>query len=561
VKKFLGTILTLSLLLVASSALATRAAAADEAKPIVAISFAGYDEVRANLAAIGKLGGKTDLAEFLEGILVQATQGKGLDCLDKKAPWGALVEMGEMGQPVFYGFVPVTDLKTMMEILKKSPLGIQYEEKDGVYEIEGPGGQLLFLSQQDKFTAVVADKGLLDQFPTDPQKYLGDMPKKYLLALTFLPKNIPEQYLGFINMMTQMGVPPQEEDETDEQYARRQASQTRSMEKISMLVKETERIVLGANIDRETSKITFDVEIIADAGSKWAEELTKAKPGKSKFAAFDLPEAAIFGHSLNTMTDQDVSDAKEDIRVLADKALRYMEKQELTEEQMKLVKEVIDDALAVTDKNLEMKKSEMGYALCLDPSAVTLVAGGAVAEGKPVENLLKKVFDAVKEEEPDLGKGFKFNADTYKGFRLHTAVVPVTEELEQLKPFVGEELTVVVGVGEKQVFVAAGADAVEILKKAIDKSQTASEKEVLPAQMILSYVKIGKFVAGVIPDEDAKTKIEQFVQMLEQSGGKDHLIINAQAVENGLKIHLELEEGFMKVLGSLSQMLGMPGVQ
>jgi hypothetical protein len=553
--------LTLSLLLVASSVMATRAAAAEDVKPLVAVSFAGYDEVRANLAAIGKLGGKPDLAEYLENLLAMVTQGKGLDSLDKKAPWGALIEMNDQGQPVFYGFLPIADLKGLMDIVKNTPAGGMVVEKDGVYEFTGPNGKTLFLAQHDKFTAVVEDKGLLDEFPNDPQKLLGDMPQKYLLGVTVSLKNIPAQYLGMVDMMTQMGGPQREEDETDEQFARREASTKRSMEQLAMLVKETDRIVLGTNIDRETNKITLDIEIIADAGSKWAAVLTKGKPGKSNFAGFDLPEAAVYGSSLGTATDEDVANAKEDLRVAADQAVRYMEKQELSEEQMKLVKELIDDALAIADKNLETKKSDAGFALCLDPSAVTLVAGAAVAEGKPVENLLKKVFDAVKEEEPDLAEGFKFNAETHKGLRLHTAVIPLTEDIEQLKPYVGENLTVAVGIGEKQVFVAVGADAIDVLKKAIDKCQATPEKEVLPFQTVVSAVRIAKFVAGVSPDESAKSAAEQFAQMLEQSDGKDHLIINGQSIENGLKIHLELEEGFLKAVGGLSQTLGMPGAE
>jgi hypothetical protein len=39
------------------------------------------------------------------------------------------------------------------------------------------------------------------------------------------------------------------------------------------------------------------------------------------------------------------------------------------------------------------------------------------------------------------------------------------------------------------------------------------------------------------------------------------LIINGQSIENGLKIHLELEEGFLKAVGGLSQTLGMPGAE
>ena len=90
--------------------------AADDLKPVVTVSFAGYDEVLANIETIGKLGGKPDLAKGLEGMLAIITQGKGLSGLDKKAPWGMVVHLSEQGQPAGFGFLPVSDLKQLMDI-------------------------------------------------------------------------------------------------------------------------------------------------------------------------------------------------------------------------------------------------------------------------------------------------------------------------------------------------------------------------------------------------------------------------------------------------------------
>jgi hypothetical protein len=55
-----------------------------------------------------------------------------------------------------------------------------------------------------------------------------------------------------------------------------------------------------------------------------------------------------------------------------------------------------DEALAIAEKNLETKTSDIGMAVCLEPSAVTLVAGAAVVDGKPIENLAKKFLDAAE---------------------------------------------------------------------------------------------------------------------------------------------------------------------
>jgi hypothetical protein len=47
--------------------------------------------------------------------------------------------------------------------------------------------------------------------------------------------------------------------------------------------------------------------------------------------------------------------------------------------------------------------------------------------------------------------------------------------------------------------------------------------------------------------------------MLEQSGGKDHVLVTADSITNGTRVHIELEEGFMKMLGAASNMTGGMG--
>lgn len=546
-------------------------AAAEDIKPIVTVSFAGYDEVRANVEAIGKLGGNDKLASFLEGPMNMMTQGKLLASIDKKAPWGLFVQLGEDGNPTGFGFLPINDLKQFMEAMKATPAGQAISESNGVYEIANPSGEPVYVAQRGKNAIFAKEKAALDTVPSDPEKLLGDLPQKYLLAVRVNVKNIPEQQrdmaLGFLTMMSQAGMEQRSEDETDEQYALREKVSKRSMEQLTMVVKETDQLVLGLKIDRSANTVSLDMEIIADAGSKWAAKLAKAKPGKTNLAGVALPDAAIVLNSVGTMDDEDVAAAKDQLQVIHNQLAAEIAKQELTEAQMKLVKEMLDEALTIAQKNLEAKKSDLGLALCLNPTAVTLVAGASVVDGKPIDNLLKKFLDAAKEEEPAVADLVKFNAEEHKGIRFHTLAIPTPSEMEDMKPFVGDTIDVVLGVGDKQAFVAAGRDAAKVLKQVIDKSQSEADKEVQPFQLSISILQIAKFVAAAAPDDETKMHAQMAAGLLEQSGGKDHVLINGQSIENGMKIHIELEEGFLKIIGEQTKSLGgggpggMPGAE
>jgi hypothetical protein len=536
-------------------------AVAADLKPVVTVSFAGYEEVRANIEAIGKLGGNDKLASGLEGMLAMMTQGKGLAGLDKKAPWGAVVQLVD-GQPAWFVFLPISDLKQFMETAKASPVGQGITESDGVYEIATPNGETMYVAQKGKIAALVQDKAALEGVPEDPTPLLGDLPQKYLVAVRASVKNVPEaqrdMLLGLISMGMQQSM-QRMEDETDEQFALREKTNKRTMEQLTMVVKETEDVLLGLNVNRETNKVALDLEITGTEGSKWATELSKAKPGKSNLVGFGLPNAAVVANAVGVMTDEDVDNAKDTLKVFHDRLVSEVSKQELTEEQMKLAKEMLDEALAIAEKNLETKTSDIGMAVCLEPSAVTLVAGAAVVDGKPIENLVKKFLDAAKEEEPAVADMMKFNAETYKGIRFHTLSVPTPPDAEAMKPFVGDTIDVVLGVGDNQAFVAAGRDAAKVLKEVIDKAQADAGKEVLPLQMSVSALQIAKFVAAVAPDDETKGKAQGVAAMLEQSGGKDHVLVTADSITNGTRVHIELEEGFMKMLGAASNMTGGMG--
>jgi hypothetical protein len=183
VKKFASLTLMVALMLGIFGTTLPRLAA-EELKPVVTVSFAGYDEVLANIETIGKLGGNPQLAKGLEGMLNMVTQGKGLNGLDKKAPWGIIVQTDGQEKFTGFGFVPVTDLKQLMEVAKSSPAGDSIKESDGVYEVANPNsGETMYIAQRGKIAAIVKDKAELESIPADPTKLLGDLPQKYLVAV------------------------------------------------------------------------------------------------------------------------------------------------------------------------------------------------------------------------------------------------------------------------------------------------------------------------------------------------------------------------------------------
>ena len=76
-------------------------------------------------------------------------------------------------------------------------------------------------------------------------------------------------------------------------------------------------------------------------------------------------------------------------------------------------------------------------------------------------------------------------------------------------------------------------------------------------RIALSATPIAKFIAEVADEEMAKQMAAMAASVLEKSAGKDHLILTSRAIPNGAAVRLEMEEGLLRLIGSLGNMMGM----
>ncbi|GAG16776.1 unnamed protein product, partial [marine sediment metagenome] len=218
---------------------------AQETKTLLTVAFSGYDELKADLNFIGRLAGNPNLADGVEAVLTIATQGQGLAGLDKSKPWGAVVQTDGTKFPA-YGFVPVTDLKALLRVAAK----LQLESNDlgeGVFEILIPGNQI-FVKEKNGLAVIAQSSDALGSLPGDLAKLLGDLPKKYDLAVRASVKNIPpplrQQFIEQLRWGAQAGL-QQMPDEGGNQYALRTAMAKRTIDQVVTMANELDELLVG----------------------------------------------------------------------------------------------------------------------------------------------------------------------------------------------------------------------------------------------------------------------------------------------------------------------------
>ncbi|MGD0655470.1 MAG: hypothetical protein ABSA16_14100 [Thermoguttaceae bacterium] len=532
-----------AILVLSALSMALPMSAAADLKQVVTVSFSGYSELKADVEAIGKLAGRPELAQMAEGMLAMVTQGKGLAGLDKEQPLGLVLLNDGSEEFTAYAFLPISDLAPLMELMKNPATGESPKAEDGVYEVQ-LGPENVYVTQKGKWTYIVQKKETFAAVSNDPASLLGDMPKKYLLAARASVKNIPDslkqQWLSVLPMLAQASMQPE--------------MMKQNIEQIETLSKELDEVMLGVTLDRQTSSAYLDVELTAKPGTNLAAQLAAVKPGKTDFAGLKLPGAAVTVNATSTCTDEDVARAKKTLDIIRASAQDGLKEQDLPKDQLDLASDVLNQLFDVAIKTIELKKTDYGAVLVLEPNAITLAAGSIVADGTKLEDILKKLYAEAEKNDPDAAKLVKLNAETYKDIRFHTFSMPTPDP--KLAALTGDTLDVVLGIGDKQVFVAAGRDAVKTLKEAIDKSLSEAGKEIPSSEIVVSALKIAKFVSAVADDNQSKAVADKMADTLEKSGGKDHLTIISQPITNGARVRLELEEGILKALGGIEPGMG-----
>jgi hypothetical protein len=525
-------------------------------KPWIAVSFAGYDKLVADVAMIGQLGGNANLGKQLEMMALMLPQGEGSKgplALDTKQPWGAVL-VGDVNSPTYYAFIPVSDMKPIVE-LAKAQLGKEVKSENGVYQFPA-NGKTVYAVQKGKWAFLADSSDHLNNVVTDPAPLLGDLPTRYDLAIRTSIKSLPAEFRNQLLAQLRAGAEVGMNNLSsagDEDAAIRTNVAKQSVEQLTTLVNDMDEVLIGWNIDAKSKTTYLDVELTAQTGTKLASQFAEIKPGKTNFAGMLLPNAAVTASSIGATSDAQLAQAKSNLAGLRKTAIKGLESQGLSEEEVKLATTLLADVMDVLEKTLEMKKTDMAMSVVLQPDALTVVGGATIAEGAKLDKTLQQLVAEVKKNE-EAANLVKISDETVDGIHLQKVSMPTPDQ--QLAPLVGDTLEMVVGVADDKVLVAVGRDAAKTLKKTIGQLKTTAGKEVPPLRISVAATSVAKFISEIDGDAQVKATASMVAGMLAKAGQQDHVTVTAQPIAQGVRVRLELEEGLLKAIGSLTQMMG-----
>jgi hypothetical protein len=544
VKKTLHPALALVVLLV----VACLCPAQQGPKPLVTVAFSGYDEILNDIKFIGTLAGDDRLGDMVEAQVDQSPVGLAKEGLDLARPWGFVVQTKGENFPMF-GFVPVTDLSKVLEALKPA-IGEPSDAGDGVLEINADG-QSVFVKEADGWLFIGQSANVLQDTPADPIQSLGGLHELYDLAVRANVANVPPP-LRMMAMMPiqawlQGGVrlPP--------------AMVKQAIEEIQTLLDELDTVEIGLAIDQSTSTACLEYVMTALEGTKTAEQMAQNTGGTSGFAGFALPGAAVTLNVVSKISQAEIDQAKTSMAPNRACALAELENQGLSGADLQQAQKMVNDLFGAIDSLLEGGRVDMGLSLTLKPDALTFVTGFHAGDTAKLDGLIRDFAAQVAREEPAAAEAFQVDADEHEGVKLHVISLPtagMAARAPKLPDLVGDTLDVVIGIGAQEAYLAAGRDAVATLKKAIDESKAQAAKELPPTQLAVMATPIAEFVAAVAADPQVQGTATMIAEAVAQSGGKDRLTVTTTQIPNGVRVRIELEEGLLKLLGSIPTKVG-----
>ena len=522
--------------------------------PAVVIAIANIDEQLNDIEYLANAA--SEQMGQMSGLIKMQAQGF-LRGIDTKKPAGVLMYFSEDSpEPATLAFVPIKNLDDFLDTIASFA---EVDEGDDTVTIIPDDGSEMTLKKIGGYAFISDQAEFLKNAPSNPGELVEEMASKYNISARVFPQRIPENLremaLGLIEQGYEQQL--QQLDQIEPMQAELQEENFEmQMAQMESMFTDTEEVVIGMSADEKSRSIYFDMNMTAKAGSSMAklmEESVAKEP--SRFLGFLMEDAAMTGNVNGTIAKETAAQYKSVMSTATDQWLDMVDGDDnMDDAQVELVTNLINGLSDVMTKTMEQGRMDMGVALTMVDDKMNLAMGTGVADPDKLEDMVKDVVKEVEKQNVDAIQ-FNLNSGSHRGTTFHEIIVEVPDNEEEAQNILGEQVTIILGIGKKEVYLAAGSAPESLLKDAMDKSAEASASEDQPqSQMNLYMTPMLKFAAGMPGAE----MLEMMADTMESASG-DRIHLETGSSKNGFKSRIEIQDGILELLGAAGGMMGGMG--
>jgi hypothetical protein len=531
-------------------------------EPAIVISIADVSQQMADVNYLVEAAGFGQMKFMAQTMIKQYTKG-----INAKSPAGVMLYFREDNPiPDFLAFIPVSNMDDMLDTIA----GVAEVDEDGdTIIITGDDGTELMMKEVDGYAFISNKEVMFEGMPAAPAELLGELPAKYNFSAQIFGQRIPEElreqaiemikdgYEKQLEQMEEFGDEFGEESPLDAEMQKK--SFDMQMEQMEVWLNETESMTIGMAADKESQSMYTDIVFKALPGSELANRFASYPPKEpSMFKGFLMPGAAFTMNSRMDIGQADVEQYQQQMEQLEEMMLAGMENEgALTEAQEEVAKKAVGDFIEIMNETLTQGIVDGGAVVMLEDRDMNFAMGLRVADPKKVENMAKELLEFAQQEIGDDLK-VEFNSGSFKDVTYHQVRIPVPDEDDAQKVF-GDELTILLGIGKKAIYIGAGTNPEATLNKAIG----AAAVEVLPEapgadplllQYSLHLTPIMKFAAGI----EAQPMLEKMAAEME-ANGRDTIKVQSHAIKDGMSMRFEMQDGILAMIKVAVENFGAGG--
>ena len=225
---------------------------------------------------------------------------------------------------------------------------------------------------------------------------------------------------------------------------------------------------------------------------------------------------------------------------------------DLDEEESKLLGKSLDSLIEIGKETLKQGNVDSGAVAMVDKDGINFAGGFRMANTKQLEDTVKEIVAFAEEKMGDEIQ-VNLNSGSHQGVTFHQILIQVPDDEEEMREIMGDQVTLIVGIGANAVYVAAGSNPLPLVKKAMDSEGTGM-KDLM--QYNLYVAPILKFAAGI----NGEAIIENMAAELE-ANGKDRMSMTSNLIDNGVSMRFEMQDGILALIKVGVESMGQGGFQ
>lgn len=508
--------------------------------PIGMVTVRNLDQSLANIGTVFEAAGRTDMTDMINTFLED--KAGNLEGIDRTRPFGIMIFLDDSlpPQPTPVAYIPIDDLEAFERTASLGPLKPEkVEGSEDRYKLGGGRRNMSMLIEHDYAFATRNEYILEDGMP-DPLDYVSGFASRYDASVSIQLRNVSplirDVFIATLQTSAQAEL-QQKDDESAAAHKIRKANGQSMLELITQILRDGEQATLGLEAHPEDQTAALELSIDAKPESEFSKFMQNLGGAKSSFEGLHSEL-----HPL-TMSVSWMMDRRE--KTMANGLIEGAEiglAEQLPVEIGPTIKRLADSLRATVEQG---HVNGIFQFVPVEDRKFVLIGGlklvGSNSFGTALREVLSEVSGLDGIDSVDL------DAHEHQNVVLHR--LQGTSSGREEERIYGGPPSVYLGSGNGVIWFGLGGDAVVdeldfVIDQYLASAAIPESGSTAPLQVVFRMLPWMD-----LPERENADPLERELAGEAMSDGGDAVRVEVRPNENGMRVRMQFEKGFVRLLG------------